>query len=55
MNKAELIKALEKLPDDTEIIMPHKEYPDIMVYLESIEIISDGSNGDPEVELIGQD
>ena len=55
MTKAELIKALEGLPDDTEFIMPHKEYPDILVYLESIEIISDGRNGDPEVELIGQD
>ena len=55
MTKAELIKALEGLPDDTEIIMPHREYPDILVYLESIEIISDGSKGDPEVELIGQD
>ena len=55
MTKAELIKALEGLPDDTEFIMPHREYPDILVYLESIEIISDGSNGDSEVELIGQD
>ncbi len=55
MTKAELIKALEGLPDDTGIIMPHREYPDILVYLESIEIISDGSSGDQEVELIGQD
>ena len=55
MTKSELFKALEGLPDDTEFIMPHREYPDILVYLESIEIISDGSKGDPEVELIGQD
>ena len=55
MNKTELIKALEGLPDDTEIIMPHRECPDISVYLEAVEIISDGSESDPEVELIGQD
>lgn len=55
MTKAELIKALEGLPDDTEIIMLHREYPDISVYLEAVEIISDGSESNPEVELIGRD
>lgn len=55
MTKAELIKALEGLPDDTEFIMPHREYPDISVYLKAIDILSDGSESNPEVELIGQD
>ena len=55
MNKAELIKTLEGLPDETEFYMLHREYPDISVYLEAVEIISDGSESNPEVELIGQD
>ena len=55
MTKAELIKALEGLPDDTELYVPSIEFPGDLVLLWYVQVDCDGSNGDPEVELIGQD
>ena len=54
MTKAELIKVLEKLPDDTEIHVPSRDCMDVWVHANYIEIDCDGSNGcQPEINIYG--
>ena len=55
MNKAELIKALEGLPDDTVIHVPSEEYCDLTVVAENVVICSDSEDGDPEVKIVGDE
>ena len=54
MTKAELIKALEGLPDDTEIHVPSRECSDVWVYANYIEVNCDGSDGcQAEINIYG--
>ena len=54
MTKAELIKALEDLPDDTIINVPSIEYEGDVVPAESVEIDNDGIYGGiAEVTILG--
>ena len=54
MTKAELIKELEGLPDDTEIHVPSRDCMDVWVHANYIEIDCDGSNGyQPEISIYG--
>ena len=45
MTKAELIKALERLPNNTIIKVPNIEYEGDVVPAEIVEIDNDGSDG----------
>ena len=54
MTKAELIKALERLPDDTIIKVPSIDYEGDVVPAESVEIDNDGIYGGiAEVTILG--
>ena len=54
MTKAELIKALERLPDDTIIKVPSIDYEGDVVRAESVEIDNDGIYGGiAEVTILG--
>lgn len=56
MTKAELIKALEELPDDTEIHVPSREYSEDFVHAWYVQVDCDGSDGcQPEVTIVGTD
>ena len=56
MTKAELIKALEGLPDDTEIHVPSRECSNVWVHAWYVQVDCDGSDGcQPEVTIIGTD
>ena len=54
MTKAELIKALEGLPDDTWIHVPSRESSDVWVHANYIEVDCDGSDGcQAEITIYG--
>lgn len=56
MTKAELINALEGLPDDTEIHVPSRECSDVWVHAWYVQVDCDGSDGcQPEVTIVGTD
>lgn len=56
MTKVELIKALEGLPDDTEIYVPSREYSEDLVHAWYVQVDCDGSDGcQPEVTIVGTD
>lgn len=56
MTKAELIKALEGLPDDTELYVPSIEFPGDLVPVWYVQVDCDGSNGcQAEVNIVGAD
>ncbi len=55
MTKAELIKALEGLPDDTVLYVPSIEFLGDLVPVWDVQVDCDGSNGDPEVTIVGAD
>ena len=56
MTKAELIKALESLPDDTEIYVPSMKCSDVWVHARYVHIDCDRSNGcQSEVTIMGAD
>lgn len=54
MTKVELIKALENLPDDTEIHVPSSEVSDVWVHAWYVEVDCGGSDGcQAEVSIVG--
>lgn len=54
MTKAELIKALEGLPDDTDIYVPSMEGGNELIDSEYVQVDCDGSNGcRPQVTILG--
>lgn len=53
MTKAELIKALEDLPNDTAIYVPSLEVAGDEVPAIHVEVWSDRTNSDPEVGIYG--
>ncbi len=54
MTKAELIKALEGLPDDTDIYVPSMEGGNELVDSDYVQVDCDGSNGcRPQVTILG--
>ena len=56
MTKAELIRALEGLPDDTEIYVPSTEVSDTWVHAWYVQVDCDGSDDcQAEVSIIGTD
>lgn len=56
MTKAELIKALEGLPDDTELYVPSIEFPGDLVLLWYVQVDCDGSDDcQAEVTIVGTD
>ena len=56
MTKAELIKALEGLPDDTEVHVLSRECSDVWVHAWYVQIDCDGSDGcQAEVTIVGTD
>ena len=56
MTKADLIKDLEGLPDDTSIYIPSMEFPGDLVPALCVQVNSDGSDGSqPEATIIGDD
>ena len=56
MTKAELIRALENLPDDTEIYVPSREVSDTWVHAWYVEVDCDGSDDcQAEVSIVGTD
>lgn len=56
MTKAELIKALEGLPDDTELYVPSIEFSGDLVPAWYVEVDCDGSDGcQAEVTIVGAD
>ena len=56
MTKAELIRALEGLPDDTEIYVPSREVSDTWVHAWYVQVDCDGSDDcQAEVLIVGTD
>ena len=56
MTKAELIGALESLPDDTEIYVPSREVSDTWVHACYVQVDCDGCDDcQAEVSIIGTD
>ena len=56
MTKAELIRALENLPDDTEIYVLSREVSDTWVHAWYVEVGCDGSDDcQAEVSIVGTD
>ena len=56
MTKAELIKQLEGLPDDTDIYIPSTECSNVWVHAWYVQVDCDGSDGyQPQVTIVGTD